>query len=189
MPRPSRAAASGSRAPLRPFAPLPRLFRFAVAAYPPHRLHIVPRGFRIVPLLLGSAEHRVVAPALLFKHAPRVLPAVNRTEALTGSAVFPLGFATPIGRRCTARDARAETHGKHRQGMPIPADRIVSCHVMVSILCRGRRPRQESRPGLREHGIASPSGKQIRHARSFRHWERRRSTPARRAFRRSVAPD
>lgn len=158
MPRPSWAAASGSRTPLWPLAPFTRLFRFAVAAHPPYRLHVVPCSFRVVPLLLGRVEHRVVSPALLFEHAPRVLPAVSRTEALARLAVFPLGFAPPIGRRCMARDGSAENDGKHHKGGPIPTDRVLSCHFLsLHFLRRG----QESRPGLREHGMALPdiSGK------------------------------
>jgi hypothetical protein len=111
-----------------------RTLGFTVAAHPADRLYVVACGFGIVSLLLGCVEQCVVATALLVNHASRVFPAVNRPKTFAGSAVFPMGLATPIDRGCAAGDASAQKHGEHYEARSIPTDGILFRHAIILLL-------------------------------------------------------
>jgi hypothetical protein len=111
----------------RPIPALARALRFAVAADPVHRFHIIPGGLRIVPLLLGGIERRIVATLLLRKHAVRIVSTI-RAEALAGPAVCAMRSATPVDlRRSAIGDAYAQQRGEHERGT-IAGRKIVTSH-------------------------------------------------------------
>ncbi|MBX5166785.1 MULTISPECIES: hypothetical protein [unclassified Rhizobium] len=132
---------------MRPLPTFTRTLRFTVAAHPSDRLDVVSRGFSIIALLLGSVEQRVVTAALLFNHASRVFPAVNRAKALAGSAVFPMRFATPINCRRAAGNASAQKRGKRYQSSSTTYRRILAFHVpsLLSAPSSATRPEKQGK--------------------------------------------
>ena len=101
--------------PPRSLATISLALCLTLAFHPANGLQVALGGLGIKPLLFRGSKGRVVSATLLFQHAPRIFPAMVRTETLARSAVFPLGPVAPILCVCAGYLAGTHQGGKRSQ--------------------------------------------------------------------------